>query len=74
MDGMLPIDRFKETTGAKKLPDEEKYQTLGGFIMTHTGSVPSAGDHFEWDGLRFEVVDMDGNRIDKVLVSPVKDR
>jgi putative hemolysin len=73
MDGMLPIDRFKETTGAKKLPDEEKYQTLGGFIMTHTGSVPSAGDHFEWDGLRFEVVDMDGNRIDKVLVSPVKD-
>jgi putative hemolysin len=74
MDGMLPIDRFKETTGAKKLPDEEKYQTLGGFIMTRTGSVPSAGDHFEWDGLRIEVVDMDGNRIDKVLVSPVKDR
>jgi putative hemolysin len=73
MDGMLPIDRFKETTGVKKLPEENKYQTLGGFIMTHTGSVPSAGDLFEWDGLRFEVVDMDSNRIDKVLVSPVKD-
>jgi putative hemolysin len=69
MDGMLPIDRFKETTGAVKLPDEDKFQTLGGFIMSQTGSVPSAGDHFEWDRLRIEVVDMDGNRVDKVLVS-----
>ena len=66
---MLPIDRFKETTGAVKLPDEDKFQTLGGFIMSQTGSVPSAGDHFEWDRLRIEVVDMDGNRVDKVLVS-----
>jgi putative hemolysin len=73
MDGMLPIDRFKETAGVKKLPGEEKFHTLGGFIMAHTGSVPSTGDRFEWDGLCFEVVDMDGNRIDKVLVSPVKD-
>jgi Hemolysins and related proteins containing CBS domains len=73
MDGMLPIERFKEITGVEKLPGEEKFQTLGGFIMTHTGSVPSAGDHFEWDNLRIEVVDMDGNRIDKALVSPVKD-
>jgi len=69
MDGMLPIDRFKETTGAVKLPDEDKFQTLGGFIMSQTGSVPSAGDHFEWDHLRIEVLDMDGNRVDKVLVS-----
>ena len=73
MDGMLPIERFKDIAGIEKLPDEEKYQTLGGFIMTYTGSVPSTGDRFEWDRLRITVVDMDGNRIDKVLVTPVKD-
>jgi putative hemolysin len=72
MDGMLPIDRFKETTGVKKLPDEEKFQTLGGFIMTRTGSIPSAGDYFEWDHLRIEVMDMDGNRVDKVLVTHIE--
>jgi putative hemolysin len=72
MDGMLPIDRFKETTGVKKLPDEEKFQTLGGFIMTQTGSIPSAGDYFEWDHLRIEVMDMDANRVDKVLVTHIE--
>jgi putative hemolysin len=71
MDGILPIDRFKEITGKGHLPDEEKYHTLGGFIMAQTGSVPKAGDHFQWEGLRVEVVDMDGNRIDKVLVGPL---
>ena len=71
MDGILPIDRFKEITGKGHLPDEKKYRTLGGFIMAQTGSVPKAGDHFQWEGLRIEVVDMDGNRIDKVLVGPV---
>ena len=69
MDGMLPIDRFKEMVEKTQLPDEEKYQTLGGFIMAQTGSVPREGDHFQWENLRFEVVDMDGNRIDKVLVA-----
>ena len=71
MDGILPIDRFKEITGKGHLPDEKKYRTLGGFIMAQTGSVPKAGDHFQWEGLRIEVVDMDGNRIDKVLVGPI---
>ena len=71
MDGILPIDRFKEITGKGHLPDEKKYRTLGGFIMSQTGSVPKAGDHFQWEGLRVEVVDMDGNRIDKELVGPV---
>jgi putative hemolysin len=71
MDGMLPIARFKEIVGAQELPGEEKFQTLGGFIMAQTGLVPKAGDHFDWEKLRFEVIDMDGNRVDKVLVGAV---
>jgi putative hemolysin len=53
------------------LPGEKKdaYQTLGGFLFTRFGRVPSAGERFEWENLRFEIVDMDGKRIDKVLVS-----
>ncbi|MEY3826387.1 MAG: hypothetical protein RLZZ148_1201, partial [Cyanobacteriota bacterium] len=43
--------------------------TLGGLIITCIGKIPQAGDHFQWNDLRFEVVDMDGTRVDKVLVS-----
>jgi putative hemolysin len=71
LDGMLSIDEFKEIFHLKNLPGEKKdtFQTLGGFIFTQMGRVPSASEQFEWNGLRFEVVDMDGKRIDKVLVS-----
>ncbi|HEX6592250.1 MAG TPA: transporter associated domain-containing protein, partial [Moraxellaceae bacterium] len=44
------------------------YQTLAGFILFHLGHVPETGEHFEWSGLRIEVVDMDRRRIDKLLV------
>ena len=52
-------------------PDEqeEDYQTVGGMVMTHLGRVPEVGDSFEWEGFSFEVVDMDGHRVDKVLVA-----
>jgi putative hemolysin len=55
------------------LPAEEAgaYHTLGGFVMARLGRVPRVADHFEWGGMRFEVVDMDGRRIDKVLVGRV---
>jgi putative hemolysin len=43
---------------------------LGGLVITHLGRIPSAADHFEWEGMRIEVMDMDGNRVDKVLVVP----
>jgi putative hemolysin len=71
VDGMLPIDEFKELFDLESLPGEKKdaYQTLGGFLFTRFGRVPSAGERFEWENLRFEIVDMDGKRIDKVLVS-----
>lgn len=70
IDGALPIDEFKELFAVKTLPGEanEAFQSLAGFIFAHIGSVPSVSDHFEWSGLRFEIMDMDGNRIDKVLV------
>jgi putative hemolysin len=48
--------------------DDADYKTLGGFVMTYFGRIPAAGDWFEWGGWRFEVVDMDRHRIDKVLV------
>ncbi|HEX6383152.1 MAG TPA: hemolysin family protein [Anaerolineae bacterium] len=69
IDGLLPIDEFKELFHIRNLPDEDNYQTLGGFMVLHIGRIPAPSDHFEWHGLRFEVVDMDGNRVDKVLVA-----
>jgi len=70
IDGMLPADELKELFDIRKLPGElaGHYQTLGGFVMTHLKRVPSTGDRFECCGLSFEVLDMDGHRVDKVLV------
>jgi len=77
LDGLMLVDEFKELFNIKALPEEDEgdYYTLGGFVMTQQGHVPAVGDHFEWKGLRFEVVDMDGNRVDKVLIEqlPAKD-
>jgi putative hemolysin len=71
LDGMLSVDEFKEIFHVASLPGEKRdaYQTLGGFVFTQMGRIPVVSDSFEWNGLRIEVVDMDGKRIDKVLVS-----
>jgi putative hemolysin len=71
LDGMLPNDEFKEIFNLRRLPDEEEYETLGGFVMLHLGRIPQSADIFEWNGLRFEVMDMDGKRVDKILVTTV---
>ena len=70
LDGMLSIDEFKEIFQLEDLPGEKRdaYQTLGGFVFTRMGRIPAVSESFEWNGLRIEVVDMDGKRIDKVLV------
>ncbi|GAB4474861.1 MAG: hemolysin family protein [Elainellaceae cyanobacterium] len=70
LDGMLPIDKLKELFDIEELPEEDRgnYQTLGGFVIMQLGRIPNAADHFEWGNLRFEVMDMDGNRVDKMLV------
>ena len=74
IDGMLPIEKFKELFEIDELPGEKRgnYQTLGGFVITQLGHIPAAADRFAWKEFRFEVMDMDGNRVDKVLVIPAR--
>ena len=50
------------------------YIALAGFVLTNFGRIPQVGDHFNWRGLRFEIVDMDGNRIDRIIVTDVSDK
>jgi len=68
MDGMLSIDEVKLALGLDDLPDEASYHTLAGFILDQLGRIPEEGQAVAYGGWRFEVVDMDGRRIDKVLV------
>jgi putative hemolysin len=70
MDGMLAIDEVRLALGVDALPDEASYHTLAGFILAQLGRVPREGETVAYGGWRFEVVDMDGRRVDKVLVSP----
>lgn len=72
LDGTLPTDEFKEIFSIRTIEEEERgdFQTLAGFILTHLGRVPETADSFEWNGMRFEIVDMDGRRIDKIMVTP----
>jgi putative hemolysin len=72
VDGLLAAEELKERLGLKELPREEEaeYQTVGGMVMDTLGRVPAEGDRFVWEGYTFEVLDMDGRRVDKVLASP----
>ena len=71
VEGMLDIFRLKEQFDLDELSEDREgsFHTLGGFMMHHLGHVPLITEHFEFGGLRFEVIDMDGNRVDKVLIS-----
>jgi putative hemolysin len=70
LDGLLSIDEFNTIFGqAKSLEVEMGSYTIAGFVVSSLKKIPQAGEHFEWNGLRFEVVDMDGIRVDKVLVT-----
>jgi putative hemolysin len=73
IDGMYSVEDFFELFGIKQDPRHQRnnYQTLAGLVITHLGRIPTAADHFEWQDFRFEVMDMDGNRVDKVLVMPM---
>ena len=72
MDATFEIDEFKELTKFDHLPHEEEteFLSVGGFVLTHFGRIPRAGDSFQFEGWQFEVMDMDRQRIDKILVSP----
>jgi len=71
LDGLLPIDELKDIMDVDELPEEDKvgYQTVGGFVMNQIGSIPKSGQHFHYLEYRFEVIDMDDRRVDKVLLS-----
>jgi putative hemolysin len=76
LDGMVSTDEVKDVVGLPQLPgeDEGDFHTLGGFVMSRMHRVPKVGDKFNVDGYRFEVVDMDGRRVDRVLVVPPKEK
>ena len=69
VDGSVDVDDLKELLAVNELPDEGDYQTLGGFIVLLIGRLPRVGDTIDWGDYLFEIVDMDGNRVDKVLIS-----
>jgi putative hemolysin len=71
-DGMMDLESFKALFEIEELPDEALgiYQTLGGLAMHQIGAIPVVGQAFVWRGLRFEIIDMDGRRVDKLLVQP----
>lgn len=73
VDGSCSMEEVTSRLELEALPPEEAgaYHTLGGFVMARLGRVPKAADHFDWGGLRFEVMDMDGRRTDKVLVAKI---
>jgi putative hemolysin len=73
VDGMLPVVDLLDILDLDTLPSVKgRYQTVGGFMMSALGKVPIEGEYFDWHRFRFEVVDMDGFRVDKVLVHPLK--
>jgi putative hemolysin len=71
MDGLIPVPEIKDRLEIKDLPEEDRgrYNTLAGMIMLLLGRLPRTTDTVEWGDWRFEVVDLDGKRVDKVLVS-----
>ena len=73
MDGMIPVPEMKDRLEIRDLPEEDRgrYNTLAGMIMLLLGHLPRTTDVVEWDSWRFEVVDLDGKRVDKVLVSRI---
>jgi putative hemolysin len=73
MDGLIPMPELKDRLALKELPEEDRgrYNTLAGMVMLLLGRLPQTTESVEWAGWRFEVVDLDGKRVDKVLVSPL---
>ena len=70
-DGLIPVPELKDRLALKELPEEDRgrYNTLAGMIMLLLGRLPRTADTAEWEGWRFEVVDLDGKRVDKVLAT-----
>jgi putative hemolysin len=75
VDGLLAARELKARLGlggSSRDEEEADYQTVGGMVMDALGRVPATGDRFEHEGYAFQVLDMDGRRVDKVLVAPIR--
>ena len=72
VDGALGTDDLRELLALGQLPDEDEheYHTAAGMMMARFARIPQVGEHFDWRNYRFEVVDLDGARIDKILIVP----
>ena len=70
LDGRFPLDEFRELFDLAELPSGD-FQTLAGLVITQLGHIPRVSESFELLGLRFEVVKMDSQRVNRVLVSPL---
>ena len=72
IDGMVGLDELKQVLGVARLTGEDAdFHTLGGYLMARLNRVPKIADRITTDGYSFEIVDMDGRRVDRVLISPV---
>jgi putative hemolysin len=73
VDGSLPVDDLRDLLGGRALPDEGEYayHTAAGMAIAWFGRIPNAGEHFDWSGWRVEVVDLDGPRVDKLLLQRI---
>ncbi|MGQ0829707.1 MAG: hemolysin family protein [Bacteroidota bacterium] len=72
MDGELKIDELRRALNMFSLPNEANYLTLAGLAIYQLHKIPKAGDSFVLNNFKFEIIDMDGNRVDKILISPIK--
>jgi putative hemolysin len=73
VDGALSVEELRELVGGGRLPgeDDHDYHTAAGMVIAQLGRIPNAGEHFRWGAWRIEVVDLDGPRIDKLLLGRV---
>ena len=73
LDGLLPVDEMKAKIGLPDIPDESfgNFHTVGGFVLSAMGRIPKKGESFDYAGWKFEVVDVERNRVDEVLASPL---
>lgn len=69
VNGSMAADDLREKLNLPELPGRNHYDTVGGFALLQLQRIPDLGDSFEWGGTRFEVIDLDGKRIDKLLVT-----
>jgi len=76
IDGRVSADELRELLGLHTLPneDEQDFTTAAGMVVAHYGRIPHAGEYFDWQRWRIEVVDLDGARIDKLLIAEVPEK